>query len=134
MANSGRWLAWLARLAWLLVAIVGGGAVQQAVDSRSDAVRFTAGIGCWVGWAIVMLALVVASVRTLTVVRVGAPLAAGVTLAAGLAGADALNLVGLGVPAAVAIMAVFAAEFGRSFIQASAYGDEEGFRCGRRPR
>ena len=68
MANLGRWLAWLARLAWLLVAIVGGSAVEQAVDSRSDAVRFTAGIGCWVGWAIVMLALVIASVRTLTVV------------------------------------------------------------------
>ena len=74
-----------------------------------------------------MLALVVASVRTLTVVRIGAPLAVGVTLAAGLAGADALNLAGLGAPAAVAILAVFAAEFGRAFIQASAYGDEDRF-------
>ena len=127
MANLGRWLAWLARLAWLLVAIVGGSAVEQAVHSRSDAVRLTAGIGCWVGWAIVMLALVIASVPTLTVVRVGVPLAAGVTLAAGLAGADALSLVALGAPATVAIVAVFAAEFGRSFVQASAYGDEERF-------
>jgi hypothetical protein len=127
MANLGRWLAWLARLAWVLVAIVGGSAVEQAVGSRSDAVRLTAAVGCWAGWAIVMLALVIASVRTLTVVRVGAPLAAGVTLAAGLAGADALSLVGLGVSAGVTLLAVFAAEFGRSFVQASAYGDEDRF-------
>ena len=127
MANLGRWLAWLARLAWLLVAIVGGSAIEQAVDSRSDAVRLTAGVGCWAGWAIVTLALLIASVRTLTVVRVGVPLAAGVTLAAALAGADALSLLSLGAPATVAIISVFSAEFGRWFVQASAYGDEERF-------
>ena len=59
--------------------------------------------------------------------RVGVPVAAGVTLAAGLGGAEALNLVGLGASAAVAIVAVFSADFGRSFVQASAYGDEERF-------
>ena len=127
MANLGRWLAWLARLAWLLVAIVGGSAVEQAVGSRSDAVRFTAGIGCWAGWAIVMLALVLASVRTLTVTRVGVPLAAGVAVGAGLAGADAVSLLGLGASVGVVLLAVFAAEFGRSFVQASAYGDEDRF-------
>jgi hypothetical protein len=127
MSNRGRWLAWLARLAWLLVAIVGGSAVEQAVHSRSDAVQLTAGIGCWAGWAILTLALVVPSVRTLTVSRVGIPVAAGVAVVAGLAGADALRLLALGAPAGVAILAVFSADFGRSFVQASAYGDEERF-------
>jgi hypothetical protein len=127
MANLSRWLPWLARLAWLLVAIVGGEAVEQAVAGRSDAVRWTAGVGGWASWTVIMLALVIASVRTLTVVRVGAPVAAGVTIAAGVGGADAVSLLGLGVPATIAVVAVFTAEFGRSFIQASAYGDEERF-------
>ncbi len=127
MAFLSRWLPWIARLAWLLVAVVGGSAVEQAIDGRSDAVRWTVGIGSWVGWTVIMLSLVIASVRTLTIVRVGVPVAAGVAIAAGLGGADAVSLLALGATVAVAIVAVFAAEFGRSFVQASAYGDEERF-------
>jgi hypothetical protein len=127
MAFASRWLPWIARLAWLLVAVVGGGAVEQAVEGRSDAVRWTVGIGSWTGWSVIMLALVIASIRTLTVTRVGVPVAAGATIAAGLGGADAVSLLGLGAPVAISIVAVFTAEFGRSFVQASAYGDEERF-------
>ena len=40
---------------------------------------------------------------------------------------SAADLLSFVVPAAVALLAVFTAEFGRSFVQASAYGDEERF-------
>ena len=88
---------------------------------------WTTAIGGWLVWGIVALALAIASVRSLTVVRVGVPLAVIATVAAAIGGAPAVDLLGLGVPAIVTLGAVSAAEFGRQFVQASAYGDEERF-------
>lgn len=118
---------WIARLAWVLVAVVGGGAIESAVDGRSSAVAWTAAIGGWGLWAVGALALAVASVWSLTVVRVVVPLSLPATIAAGIAGASAVDLVLLGAPAVVATAAVMTAEFGRQWVQASAYGDEERF-------
>lgn len=118
---------WIARGAWLLVAVVGGSAVESAVDGRSDAIGWVAAVGGWTVWAIVALALAIASVRSLTVVRVGAPLALIAAVAAAIGGAPATELILLTVTAALATAAVSAAELGRRFVQASAYGDEERF-------
>ncbi|HSM64763.1 MAG TPA: hypothetical protein VK860_00515, partial [Ilumatobacteraceae bacterium] len=76
---------------------------------------------------VVALALAIASVRSLTIVRVGVPLALVATVGAGLGGASAVELIALGVPAVLTLGAVYSAEFGRQFVQASAYGDEERF-------
>ncbi len=118
---------WVARIAWLLVALVGGGAVDRALDDRSAAVVWTAAIGGWTLWGVVALALAIASVRSLTAVRVIAPLSLIVTVAVAVAGVPAIDVVLLAIPSAVAVGAAFAAEFGRRFVQASAYGDEERF-------
>ena len=88
---------------------------------------WTAAIGGWSLWAAVAAALAIASVRSLTVARAGAPLALVAVVAAGMGGAPAVDLVLLAVPAAVTVAAVASAEFGRRFVQASAYGDEERF-------
>lgn len=109
----------------MLVAIVGGAAVEGAVAERSDAVRWVAGVGGWTAWAVVMAALAVPAVRSLTVARLGTPVALVVAAVAGFAGARAVDLALLAVPAVIACAAVFTAEFGRSFVQASSYGDEE---------
>jgi hypothetical protein len=66
-------------------------------------------------------------VRSLTIVRIGVPLALVATIGVAVAGADAMDTVLLGLPAAIAALAVMAADFGRQFVQASAYGDEERF-------
>lgn len=116
---------WVARGAWVLVAIVGGAAVEGAVTDRSDAVRWVAGIGGWALWAIVMAALAVPAVRSLTAARIIAPLSIVIFAASAVAGARALDLVLLAVPAVVACAAIFTADFGRAFVQASSYGDEE---------
>lgn len=122
-----RWLPWVARLAWVFVAIVGGRAIEAAVDGRSSAVRWVAGVGGWAVWGLVLGALLIASVRSLTIVRVGAPVSAAAAVAVVVAGVSAADLLSFVVPAAVAVLAIFSAEFGRSFVQASAYGDEERF-------
>lgn len=118
---------WIARLAWILVAVIGGSAVESAVEDRSTAVAWTAAIGGWSLWAIAALGLALASVPSLTVVRLVVPLASVATIAAGLGGAPATDLALLGGPAVVAAAAVMTAEFGRQYVQASAYGDEERF-------
>ena len=117
--------AWIARGAWALVAIIGGAAVEGALADRSDAVRWAAGVGCWTLWGVVMAAFAVPSVRSLTIARVGAPLSLAVAVIAETTGANAVDLALLTVPAAVACVAIFTADCGRAFVQASSYGDEE---------
>lgn len=118
---------WVARSAWILVAVIGGSAVESAVDGRSSAVAWTAAIGGWGLWAAGALALAIASVWSLTVVRIVVPMSLIATITAGIGGAPAIDLVLLGGPTVVATAAVTTAEFGRQWVQASAYGDEERF-------
>jgi len=122
-----RWLPWVARVSWVLVAVVGGQAIEAAVDGRSAAVRWVAGVGGWAAWGVVLAAMLIASVRSLTIVRVGAPVSAAVAVAVVVAGVSAAELLSFVVPAAITLLVVFTAEFGRSFVQASAYGDEDRF-------
>lgn len=121
---QARLLPWLTRLAWLLVAVIGGRAVDAAVAGRSTAVVWTAAVGAWTIWGVAAATLVIPAVVTLTIARLLAPLGLVATLAAGLGGASAGDLVALGLPCFVACAALFTAESGRSYVQASAYGDE----------
>jgi hypothetical protein len=122
-----RFAPWVARIAWIVVAVVGGSAVESAVDGRSSAVTWVAAIGGWALWAMAALALAIASTMTLTIARVTVPFALMATFAAGLGGATAVGVLLLGAPAIVTMAAVMTAEFGRQYVQASAYGDEERF-------
>jgi hypothetical protein len=122
-----RFAPWVGRVAWIVVAVVGGRAIESAVDDRSAAVAWTVAIGGWGLWAIAALALAIASTWSLTVVRIVVPLALVATIGAGMGGATAVDLVLLGGPVIVAVAAVMTAEFGRQWVQASAYGDEERF-------
>jgi hypothetical protein len=127
LERLARFAPWVARIAWIVVAVVGGSAVEAALDDRSSAVAWVATIGGWTLWAIAALALAIASTITLTIARVTVPLALVATFAAGLGGATAVGLLLLGGPAIVTTAAVMTAEFGRQNVQASAYGDEERF-------
>jgi hypothetical protein len=87
-------------------------------------VRWTAAIGGWTVWAVVALALLIPSVRSLTLVRLLTPIALLASIVAAWSGAAVLDAVALAAPAAITVGAVFTAEFGRWMVQASAYGDE----------
>jgi hypothetical protein len=121
------WVVWAARLAWLLVAVLGGSVIESAVADRSSPVRWVCAIGAWTIWALVALALAIPSVRALTVARVVAPIGVAAGIAAGIAGATAGDLVLYGIPTFAAVAAVFLPEFGIIYAQASAYGDEHRF-------
>lgn len=125
MKLSGTAVSWAARLGWVLVAVLGGRAVESAVVDRSEAVRWVAAIGAWTVWGVVVLALAVPSVRSLTVTRIGAPLTIVAGVGSAMFGAPALDVLLLVVPAVLAVATIFTAEFGRHSVQASSYGDEE---------
>ncbi|MFK7916482.1 MAG: hypothetical protein AB8G14_00275 [Ilumatobacter sp.] len=117
-------LPWVARIAWVLVAVLGGAALEAAVQDRSSAVRWTVAISGWALFAAVAIALLIPSVRSLTVTRLTAPLAAVATVGTIVGGAPGGDVALLAVPAIVAIASMFTAEFGHWMVQASAYGDE----------
>jgi len=120
-------MLWGARLAWLAVAVIGGQAIGDAVAERSDAVQVVAVVGVWIGWAVGAVALVVPSIVSLTVVRAVVPGALAVAVTILVFGADADDVLRLGLPALVATLLVASAEVGRPYLQASAYGDERRF-------
>ncbi len=128
---SGSLFVWATRAVWLVVAVVGGAAIGDALAGRSRAVQATGTVGAWVGWGAAAVALAMTGVVTLTVVRVLVPGALVVSVATALAGAPATSVIALAAPAIVAVALVCSAEFGRCYMQASAYGDE--LRFGLRP-
>ena len=74
MTPSTRWL-WLLRVTWLLLAVASLPAYAGALDGRSGAVQLVSSTGLWIGWAIVLVATLVPSPPSLTVVRLLTPAA-----------------------------------------------------------
>jgi hypothetical protein len=104
-----------------------GPAVAAALDGRSGAVRGVTIVGLWLGWALGLLASLVPVPAALTAVRLLAPGAPVVAVAAAIGGAGA---VASGVAVSVALVATVlaaTAEMGEWFVQGAAYGDESRF-------
>jgi hypothetical protein len=118
---------WGARAAWLAVAVIGGGAVGEALAGHSRPVQLTGTIGAWAAWGVAALALAVIGVVTLTVVRALVPGSVVVAAIAALAGATSGATLALAVPGVVATVLVASAETGRRYVEADAYGDERRF-------
>jgi hypothetical protein len=124
---EGRAVVWVARVSWLLLAVVGGEAFGQALASHSRPVQIVGTIGAWVAWGAVAAALLVPSTVSLTVARsiVPAGVVAAVVAATGADSAPAaVAAVGL---ALVSAAFVLSGGLGEAFAQASAYGDERRF-------
>jgi hypothetical protein len=109
------------------VAIAGSPAVSATLEHRSEAVRLVGTIGASLGWVVGVAAMAVPATVSLTATRIVVPasVVAGVACVAADPGlVAAWALLGLGV---VATALALSAEIGQSFVQASAYGDEERF-------
>jgi hypothetical protein len=122
-----RWFPWVVRAAWVAVAIAGAAAVAAVFEDRSDAVRVVGTIGTSVGWVIGVAAMAIPATASLTATRIVVPasvVVGGACVVADPALTAAWALLGLG---AVATAVALSAETGQSFVQASAYGDEERF-------
>src|ERR671910_3701081 len=116
--------AWPARLTWLVLPLVSGPALGEALNGASRPVQAVASVGLWVGWAAVLVATLVPTTVSLTALRVAAPaavVAAGAALVAGdTSTADAVGLAG----ALAAGLAAFWPGTGEVFVDGSSYGDE----------
>jgi hypothetical protein len=126
IAPTGVVVVWAARVVWLLVAVLGGAAFGDALATHSRSTQLVGTAVLWVGWSIVACGLLVPSTVALTMTRSLVPLAA-VCSALTFGGASALSAT-----VAVALCLVMCAltasgEFGQTFVQASAYGDEDRF-------
>jgi hypothetical protein len=117
---------WGARVAWLAVAVVGGSAIGDALADHAGAARGLT-IGAWAAWTVGAMALIVPSVVALTTARVVVPGALAVAVATLVGGAPAASVLALVAPAGVASVLVLSADVGRTWVQASAYGDEQRF-------
>jgi hypothetical protein len=120
-----RWTPWIARIGWVVIAVVGSEAVGDAVEGRSDPVAMTAQLVAATVWLAGVLSLVWASTATLTGARVVAPLSIVAAVAAWAGGADGVTTAGFAVVAALTTVTVATGELGRAYVQASAYGDED---------
>lgn len=124
--SLGPVLVWAVRAVWLAL-LVGLAAFGEALSDHSRPVQVVAAVGLWVGWAAVLLALLVPSTVSLTAARLLVPAAPVVAVWALLEGAGALAgwlTVAIGLLATVLVLA---GEVGEEFAQASAYGDERRF-------
>jgi hypothetical protein len=117
-------LVWGVRLIWAALALLLAPAIGQALDDHSRAVQVTGTVGAWAVWFVVLVAMLLPSTISLTIVRMVAPGTVLVTLAAGVAGASVTAfIVGLASSVVVTLL-TFSGEIGQRFVRGSAYGDE----------
>ena len=114
---------WLARVAWLLLPVTVGASVAQAGSDTSTAVHAVGAVELWLLWGAGLVAALVPSTASLTVLRLLAPAPLLVAIVALVAHPGVVAVLGVMVGAAV-VVAAFRPRLGRAFCQGSAYGDE----------
>jgi hypothetical protein len=117
-------LLWALRLTWLAQAVALS-AYGDALEGRRAAVQAVAAAGLWGGWGLVLVALLVPAVATLTVIRMAVPAALATSIWAALAGGGGAAGAAAIALAALATVIAFSGDVGQVFVQASAYGAEQ---------
>jgi hypothetical protein len=119
-------MVWLVRGVWATLPFTTGPALGTALAEASRPIQVVAEVGLWTGWAAGLVATLVPTTVSLTVLRLLAPCPLAAAVAAtivepGTAGAFAVafGLLALGL--------TLRGEIGRVFVQGSAYGEEVRF-------
>jgi len=116
--------AWPVRAVWLAQALCLGPAFAAWLDDASAPVQWVASVGAWGAWLAVLVATLVPSTLSLTVVRLAGPAAAAAALGALVAtGTSAATVVALAA-GLVALLVCLAPETAEVFVDGSSYGDE----------
>src|SRR3954468_7970452 len=84
--NLSRWFPWVLRAMWVALPFTAGPTLEAALRQHSFPVALAGGIGLWVVWALVLVALLVPHPLGLTLVRVVGPAAVAGCIAAALDG------------------------------------------------
>jgi hypothetical protein len=110
-------------VAWASLVITAGPAAADAVDSWSSAPRAVASILLWAMWGAVLLASLAPRPLGLTVLRVAAPVAVVLALAASASAGPVKGLLAVA-GAVVAAAPAFTPAVGYRFVNGAAYGEE----------
>jgi hypothetical protein len=118
-------LAWALRIAWIALALAAGPAFGDELSGAGRAVQVVATIGLWGGWAVGLVATLVAHPLSLTVLRVLAPAGVAVAIVAALGRGDpaTADVVAL-VATTITTLLALAPEVGEHCVNGAAYGDE----------
>lgn len=115
---------WPFRAAWLVLPLVAGPAIGDALMDRSRSVQIVASAMAWLCWGAVLAASLVPRTVTLTIVRALAPGAVVLCAWAAVASDEAAwGATGV-VVAGLATIAAFAPATADAFVDGSSYGDE----------
>jgi hypothetical protein len=117
---------WFARIAWIVLPLSVGAAVQNATRDWSTATALTLAVLLYGAWLIATIALLSLRPWSFTLLRVVAPTAVGVALWAALDGDATLRWVAFA-HAVVAAVLVLRAPIANAAAGAAAYGDERRF-------
>ena len=115
---------WPVRVVWLALPLVAGPAIAGALADASSPVRWVAGAGAWAGWVVALVAALVPSTVSLTVLRVAAPAALAATVSAVVAGTGPTAGIVSVAAGVVVTLVVLAPETAEVFVDGSSYGDE----------
>lgn len=118
---------WMFRVMWIALAFTMAPAIGDALAERTRSVQLLATVGAWLVWAVVLLASLVPTTVSLTVVRVIAPGALVVGAVVWAAGASTAAGATAAATGGVATALAFSGDLGQVFAQGSAYGDEQRF-------
>lgn len=121
-----RWFAALPAAAWVMIAVFGWPVVGASAPAEGLQRTIVLAVAIVV-WIVGAAAVSVPSVPSLTVARVLAPAVAVGSVVGWLASADHVNASITSAAAIVAVGVIMSGEFGRTWVQSSAYGDEERF-------
>ena len=119
--RANRLVPWLVAGLWAALPFTAGPALADALDGASGPVQLVASAGLWVGWATGMLAAALPHPVALTALRMLAPAAVAVVLAAALGGHGSALAVGWTV---VVAAWVFSPAVGTRCVNGPAYPNE----------
>jgi hypothetical protein len=119
-----RLVSWWVRVSWIALPFTAGPPLADALDRASRSVQVVASSGLWAGWAVGVVAALVAHPVSLTALRIVAPASLVAVLAATVADHTSPLAVGW---SAVATASVFAPAFGLVCVNGPAYPNERRF-------
>lgn len=115
---------WPARISWVLLPLLMGPALGDALSEHSLTVARTGAVLAWGTWLGVFIAVLLPTTVSLTALRVASPAALGLANWAALADDPGATDAVAVAAAAVAVVAAFSPLTGEVFTNGSSYGDE----------
>lgn len=118
-------MLWALRVGWLAMPLAVGPAVAHGLDGTSAPVTVVSTAMVWLGWGVVLVAVLVPRTVSLTALRIGAPAALAVALwVSARSGVGPAEIVAVAWAAAVVGFVLFVPQLSDAFVDGSSYGPE----------